>query len=121
MRLEPHDIGGLLRRFGAEGGNLADVLVALGIPGIVRSLHTDPDSGTITEQFAQPNRYGRRDRLTLAQNIVQMLARNAEKLRNLSFGPAGCWNNVLPQQRIGMGRTTSRISFGTKTIANVPQ
>jgi hypothetical protein len=102
-----------LRRFGAEGWNLADVLVTLSIPGIVRGLHTDPNSGTIAEQFTQANCHSRRHWLPLAQNIVEMLARDAEKLGNLSFGPAGRWNNVLPQQRTGMGRTTSRIPFGS--------
>jgi hypothetical protein len=28
------------------------------------------------------------------KNVVQMLARDAEKLCNLSFGPAGRWNHV---------------------------
>jgi hypothetical protein len=32
---------------------------------------------------------------------------------NLSFGPAGRWNNVLPQQRAGMRRITSRVRFRT--------
>jgi len=101
-----------LRRFGAEGGNLAEILLALGVPGIVRGLHTDPNSGTITEQFTQANRYGRRHWLTLAQNIVEMLARDAEKLGNLSLYPAGRWNSVLPQQHTGMGRAAIRFALG---------
>jgi hypothetical protein len=76
-------------------------------------LHADPNPSAIAEQFAQANRFGWRHWLTLAQNIVEMLARDAEKLCNLSFGPADRWNNVLPQQRTGMGRTTRRISFGS--------
>src|SRR5689334_12641 len=99
----------VLCRLGAEGGNLADILFALGIPPIARGLHAHPHSGAVTEQFAQANCYGRRYWLTLTQNIVEMLARDAEELCNLSFGPAGRWNNILPQQRSGMGRTTSRV------------
>ena len=90
-----------------------DILLALGIPDIVRGLHTDPSSGTVTEQFTHADRCGSGHRLTLAQNIVQMLARDAKQLCNLSFGPPGRWNNVIPQQRTGMGRTTGRISFGS--------
>jgi hypothetical protein len=78
-----------LRRLGAEGWNLADVLVALGVPSIVRGLHTDPNSGTIPKQFAQANRYGRRHWLPLTQNIAEMLARDAQDLCDLSFRPAG--------------------------------
>ncbi len=33
-------------------GNLADIHFAFGIPGIVRRLHTYPESGAIAEQFA---------------------------------------------------------------------
>jgi hypothetical protein len=38
-----------LRRVGAEGGNLADVLLALGVPRIVRGLHAYPNSRAIAE------------------------------------------------------------------------
>jgi hypothetical protein len=37
---------------------------------------------------------------------------DAEKLCDLSFGPAGSWNHVLPQQSAGMGRATIRITSG---------
>jgi hypothetical protein len=47
-------------------------------------LHTHPNSGAIAEQFAEANCYRGRYRFTLTQNIVEMLARDDEKLRNLS-------------------------------------
>ena len=76
--------------------------MAFGVPGIVRGLHANPDAGTVAEQFAEPNRHGRRHRFELAQNIVEMLAGDAEKLWDLGFGPAGRWNHILPQQSAGM-------------------
>ena len=94
----------------AEGGNLADILFAFGIPRNVRG-HAYPDSGAVTEQFAEPNRHGRRNRFALAENIVEMLAGDAEQLGNLGFGPASGWNHILPQQSAGMGRTTTPITF----------
>jgi hypothetical protein len=51
-----------LCRFGAEGGNLTDILLALGIPGIVRGLHAYSDSGAIAEQFAEANCQTRRQK-----------------------------------------------------------
>src|SRR5262249_21848066 len=44
-----------------------------------------------------------------------MLAGDAEKVCNLGFCPAGCWNHILPQQGGGMGRTTIRITLGNMT------
>jgi hypothetical protein len=58
----------------------------------------------VTEQFAEPNRHGRRNRFALAQNIVEMLAGDAEQVGNFGFGPAGGWNHILPQQSAGMLR-----------------
>ena len=60
----------------------------------------------------QPNRYGRRDRFALVQNIIQMLTGDAEELRNLGLCPASGWNNILAQQSAGMGWTASRITLG---------
>ena len=87
----------VLRRISAEGRNFADILFALGDPCIVRGLHAHPDSRAIAKQFAEPNRHGRRDRLALAQNIVEMLAGDAEELCDLGLGPASRRNHILPQ------------------------
>jgi len=77
-----------LRCLNAQRGNLADILLAFGVPGVVRGLHADPDAGAVAEQFAEPNRHGSKHRFALAQNVVEMLAGDAEKLRDLGFGPA---------------------------------
>jgi hypothetical protein len=72
---------------GAEGGNLTDVLFALGGPGIERNLQADPDSCAGAKQFAQPNRHGGRYQFALPQNIVKMFDgryREGVRLRLLS-------------------------------------
>jgi len=100
-----------LRGLGAEGGNLAHVFFALGMPCIVSGLHAHPNSGAVAKQLAESNRHGRRHRFALAQYVIEMLAGNAEKLRNLGLGPSGRRNYVLPQQRPGMGRAPIRIAL----------
>ena len=55
---------------------------------------------------------GRRHRLALAQNIVEVLAGDTEEPRNLSLCSASGWNDILPQQSTGMGRTPIRITLG---------
>jgi hypothetical protein len=84
-----------LRRLRAERGTLPDILFALGILRIVCGLHAHPDSGTVAKQFTQPNCYGRRYRFALPQNIVQMLAGDAEELRNFGLCSASGWNHIL--------------------------
>jgi hypothetical protein len=42
-------IGGDLRRFGAEAGDLANILLTLGVPSIVRCSHAYPNPGAIAE------------------------------------------------------------------------
>jgi hypothetical protein len=82
------------------------------MPCIVSALHANPNSRAIPEQFAEPDRNGRRDRLALAQNVMEMLAGNAQKLRNLSLGPAGRRNHIFPQQCAGMGRAAIPVAPG---------
>jgi len=72
------------------------------MPCIVRGLHAHPHSRAISKQLPKPDRNGRRNRLTLTQNVVKMLPGNAEKLRNLDLGLAGCRNHVLSQQSAGV-------------------
>ena len=79
----------MLRRLRAERGDSAHILFTFRVPRVVGCLHAHPNSGTIAEQLAKPNRNARGDRLALAQNVIEMLAGNAEKLRNLSLGLAG--------------------------------
>ena len=77
----------VLCRLSAEGGNLSDILYALGIPCIVRGLHAHPHSGAVTKQFAEPNRHGWRHRFALTQNIVKMLAGDTKKSGKLMSKP----------------------------------
>ena len=74
-----------LRRLRPQRRNLAHVLFAFGMPGIVSALHADPDRGAVAEQFAEPNRDRRGNRLPFAQYVIEMLPGNAEKLRNLGL------------------------------------
>jgi hypothetical protein len=101
-----------LRSFHAERWNIAHVLFALGMPGIVSGLHANPDSRAVAEQLAEPNRNGWRDWLALAQDIIEVLAGNTEKLRNLRLRLAGRGNHIFPQQGAGMGRTPVWIALG---------
>lgn len=78
----------------------------------VRGLHAHPNSGAVAKKLAEPNRYGRRHRFALTQDIVEMLARDAEQLGDLGFGPPCGWNHILAQQSAGMGRAPTRITFG---------
>src|SRR5579872_3145340 len=97
---------------GMERGNAAYILLALRVPRIVSRLHAYPDPGAIAKQLAKSDRHGRRDRLALAQNVVEMLPRNAEKVRNLGLSFAGRRNHILPQQSARMGRTAISIALG---------
>src|SRR5262249_50717993 len=78
---------------------LANILLTLGVPGIVRCLHAYPNAGAIAEQFSEANSHSRRNRVALAQNIIEMLAGNTEEPRNLSLCPTSGRNDILPQQR----------------------
>ena len=69
-------------------------------------------AGTVAEQLAEPNRDRRRDRLALAQDVIEMLARNTQKPRNLRLAPSGRRNDVFPQQSTRMRRTAGRIALG---------
>jgi hypothetical protein len=86
-----------------DGRNPAHILFAFRTPGIVSRLHAHPNPSAVSEQFAEPNRNRRRDRLSLAQNIIEMLPGNTEKPRDLGLSLAGRGYHVLPQQGAGMG------------------
>src|SRR5580704_11100346 len=76
-----------LRRPRPQRRNLAHVLFALGVPSIVGALHAYPDRGAVAEQLAEPDRDRRGHRFAFAQYVIEMLARNIEKLRNLGLAP----------------------------------
>src|SRR5438105_10959798 len=91
------------------------------MPRIVGGLHANPHSRAVSEQLAEPNRDDRRDRLALAQNVMEMLARNTEKLRDLRLGSAGRRNHVLPEQRTRMGRAAIGATLGDLRHDDSPQ
>jgi hypothetical protein len=100
-----------LRRPRAKRGNLAYIFFALGLPGIVGGLHAHPNARTVTKQFAEPNRYGRRDRLALTQYVIKVLAGNTEELCDLGLSPAGRRNDIFAQKSAGMRRATSGVTL----------
>jgi hypothetical protein len=99
--------------------NPAHILFAFRAPRIVSRLHAHPNPSAVSEQLAEPNRNSRRDRLSLAQNIIEMLPRNTEKPRDLGLSLAGRRYHVLPQQGAGVGwqRSGFRLATGAMTFS----
>ena len=103
-----------LRRFGPEGGNLADILLALGVSTYRTRLACVP----------KPRRHRRTIcRAELPRLEIRVCARAkcrtdvAGRYREAvqsQLWPAGSWNNVLPQQSAGVGRATIRIPSGDR-------
>lgn len=58
---------------GRSVGNAAHILFAFRVPRIVSRLPVYPDPGAVAKQPAESNRNRRRDRLALAQDVVEML------------------------------------------------
>src|ERR1051326_2820960 len=56
---------------------------ALGAPGIISTLHLHPDRAAATEQLAEPNGDGRGYGFALRQDVVKVLAGDAEEGGNL--------------------------------------
>src|SRR5207248_846667 len=108
-----HEIGSdpesmWLRR---EARDFAHVDLARGVPRIVSGLHAQPHVGTIPESRAEADRDLGRDRLALAQNVIQVLAGNAERIRDRRLGQLQRRQDVFAQQRTGMGRAALLIPF----------
>src|SRR5467141_1976083 len=85
--------------------NSADIFGSLCMPGIVSSLHPRPDSRAIAKKLAEANRDGRRHRLSLPQDVVEVLARNPQQAGDFRLGPAGRRDDVIAKQRPRMSRT----------------
>src|SRR5579885_873553 len=85
---------------------------ALGAPSIIGTLHPHPDTSSIAKKLAKTNRYRRRNRLTLLKDVVQVLAGNTEKRRDLGLGLAGRRDDLLAQQLAGMSGAPVRIALG---------
>ena len=100
-------------------GILLDIHAMLGLPGIVIGLHPEPDSGPIAKQLAQPRRHRRRHRFARVQDIVELLARDAEQLCDLNLGPIKGRKNVFAQEFARMGRTPLSIALGC-IVGHIP-
>lgn len=71
-----------------QGRDGANVNFALRMPGIIRGLHPEPDRGTIAEHLAKAGGHGRRYRLLLTDDIVELLG--ARFRADWRFPPWSC-------------------------------
>lgn len=67
------------------------------MPGIIGGLHAQPHTGSVAKQLAEAGRDIRRNGLLLAENIVEVLAGNAEQGCDLQLGLAGRGDDILQQ------------------------
>jgi hypothetical protein len=111
----------ILSRLGAKRWNSTDVLDAIGVPSIVSGLHTGPHATAVAEQLAETNRNGRRHRLALSQDIVEVLAGNPEQAGDLGLAPAGRRNHVFAQKGTRMRRAPSGVALGGAGHVRPPQ
>jgi hypothetical protein len=63
----------------------------------VGPLHAHPDAGTVAEQLAEPDGDRRRHRLALLEDVVKVLAGNAEQRGDLGLAPAGRRDHLAQQ------------------------
>jgi hypothetical protein len=111
----------ILSRLGAKRWNSTDVFGAIGVPSIVSGLHTGPHATAVAEQLAETNRNGRRHRLALSQDIVEVLAGNPEQAGDLGLAPAGRRNHVFAQKGTRMRRAPSGVALGGAGHVRPPQ
>lgn len=74
------------------------------MPGIIGPLHPDPEQRGVPEQLGQAHGNLGADGLPLGQDVVEVLARDAEHPRDLGFGLAGGGDHVLAEQFARMRR-----------------
>jgi hypothetical protein len=74
--------------------NIAYVYFVLSVPSIIGGLHHEPDSGSVSEYLAEPDCCGRRDRLLLAEDIIEMLARDIEGVSNFRLANLESRQNI---------------------------
>src|SRR5690606_19466377 len=80
----PRKVG--LKSSSVQPRHVGNVNLALGVPGVVSCLHPKPDSRTVPKHLAEAGGSIRRNRLLLTQDVVELLARNAEQFGNLHLG-----------------------------------
>src|SRR6266700_1227698 len=82
------------------------------MPGIVSALHPAPDSGAVAEKLAETHRDGGGYRLSLSQDVVKVLARDAEQSGDLGLGAARSRNDVIAKQCAGMSGAAVLAALG---------
>ena len=65
-------------------------------------LQVEPEIRAVAEEFSEPERHRRRHRLLLVQNVVERLARDAERPGDLGFRQIKGGDHMLPEKLAGM-------------------
>jgi len=65
------------------------------MPEIKGRLHAQPEAATVAEELAETNGGFGRNRLFLIENVVKLLARDAESRGNFAFAATSRLNNFL--------------------------
>ncbi len=94
---------------------------ARSLPFIVGSLHPKPKTRAVAELFSKTSSNFAVNRLSLKQNILQMLWRYTQVSCYLGFRLFRCRQNVFSQQCAGMCWTTIWISCHLITLSDNPQ
>jgi hypothetical protein len=89
----------------------AEINLALSMPSVVCSLHAEPDGCTIAEEFTEADGDGGGNGFCFSENIVKMLAGNAEEVCDFNFRTACRWHDNFTQQCARMTGATVGISL----------
>ena len=104
-------LGERFQRLCHEPWYLAHVDLACSVPGVIGGLHAQPHVGAIPEGCIEADRDLGRYRLAFAQDVIQVLAGNAERLGNCGLAQLQRRQNILAQQRARMGRAALWIAL----------
>src|SRR5215211_1488307 len=88
----------------------ANIDLTLGVPRVVRGLHPDPDAGAVAEQLAEAHGDGGGHGLSLIEDVVEVLARDAEQTCDLRLRPCDRRDNLFAQQLARMTRAAVRVA-----------
>src|SRR5205823_1059236 len=100
------------RSSGSDRRNAAHVHRSFSLPRVIGLLHPDPDAGPVAKQLAEANGDRRRYRLLLVDDVIEVLARDAEKGSNLGLRLPRRRNDILSKHgaRVGGAPSGARIS-----------
>src|SRR5829696_9325223 len=88
----------------------AHIDLTLGVPRIMGRLHPDPDAGAVAEQLAEAHGNGGGHGLSLIEDVVEVLTRDAEQTCDLGLRPCDRRNNLFAQQLARMRRAAVRVA-----------